>query len=286
MDIKNIGSVSVFIKNMKLEGEWNIKKNSGGLQPESKKNELQQKNEQFKASYKKQQEESPSDQTLTAINNKVAVGADLSPEEMRYLQSKNPTLYQKLKNLENEKKSYERELKRCKTKEEAKRLKTSRVSASLSAINSVKSNPNIPESTKLGVAQGEMKRLSELEKVELKFIKIGGYNKLPTEQELHKAQKDMELAKEAKTEKAPDNENFAVDDPNAKNTNNSSTKGTDAVKINDDCPTEAEAELTPEAQKVKRSKAKSAYDEAKKLEPQAAYIGNAPVSLYKIDSIK
>lgn len=292
MDFSKIGSLSGYVKNMKLQTKWNHKKETNDFESQSKKSELQRKNEAFKASYMKQREENKSDETLNKINNKIASGAELTANEMKYLQNKNPILYQKLIANEAEKKNYEKELKKCKTKDEVEKLKTSKVAKSMSAISAVKSNPNIPEATKLAVAQGEMNRLQELEKVAHKFEKSGEYAKLPTDAEKRKAEADLAEAKrnEAKklyediknkdTDKAEKSESEEKIENDEKvgteenKTMDASEKNaleeqvqikTDAeIKTIDDEMTKVEAELTPEAQKLKRSRAKAAYELAEK----------------------
>ncbi len=282
MDFSKIGSLSGYVKNMKLQTKWKRKKETNDFQSQSKKSELQRKNEMFKASYMEQRENNPDDKTLSAINNKIAAGTDLTPEEMRYLQSKNPIMYQKLKAAEAEEKNYEKELKSCKTKEEVEKLKMNKVSSAMSAISSVKSNPNIPEGTKLAVAQSEMKRLQGLEKIADKFEKSSEYAKLPTEAEKRKAEADIAEAERAEAEKPYENAEAANSEKNNeieafKNTKFTAEdkpieaeKETETVKaetkenISDEKITKIEAELTPEAQKLKRSKAKKAYELAER----------------------
>lgn len=277
MDFSKIGSLSGYMKNMKLQTKWKHKKETNDFQSQSKKSELQRKNEMFKASYMEQREQNQNDNTLSNINNKIAAGADLTPDEMRYLKSKNPIMYQKLMAAEAEEKNYEKELKKCKTKEEVEKLKMNKVSSAMSAINSVKSNPNIPEGTKLAVAQGEMKRLQNLEKIADKFEKSGDYAKLPTEAEKRKAEADIAEAKRAEAEKPYEDKEIITADNNAETDTAEKTEFTDddkqikpneAIKetkaeagnvASEDKMTTIEAELTPEAQKLKRSKAKSAY---------------------------
>ena len=262
MDLNKIGSLSCYMKNMKLETKWKQKKKSGDFQSESKKTELQRKNEQFKAQYYKQQEENPEDDTLKAINNKIAAGTKLSATEMRYLQSKNPMLYQKIKNDEKQEKAFEKELKECKTKDEVEKLKFNNVSKAMSAIGAVKSNPNIPEGTKLAVAESEMRKLQKLDKIAAKFVKSGEYSKLPTEAEVQKAEKEISQAMQEQTAEIITAEN------------NSEEIGSDVsenMKINFDSTDNAvsedkiivtEAENSVEAQKIKRAKAKKAYIDA------------------------
>lgn len=269
MNFLMINSVNSYVKGLNMQSRWRQKKDSGDFSEDYTLNERQRKNEMFKKSYMEQKENDNSDKTLSAINNKIAVGSKLTPDEMKYLQVKNPTLYQKLKNLEKEKKQYEEDLKKCKTKEDVDKLKMSKISSSLSAINSVKNNPNIPESKKLEVITQEQRRLNELGETEAKFIKSEEYAKLPAEEEKTKAEKEIREAEENLKEITPekDTEENAV---------SAETELREEKEIPDNAGAEKEvrregssggeekltveeAKLTPEAKKVKRARAKSAY---------------------------
>ena len=269
MDFSTIGSVTSYMKSMELETKFKKKKAEGDLGSQSrKKTELEIKNEQFKAEYMRRQEENEDDdKMLTDINNKIAVDQELTPEELRYLQNKNPSLYQKVKNIENEKKQYEKDLKNCKTKEEVERLKMNKVSSALSAIKSAESDPNLPESAKLAVAQGELRRMNALNKILAKFVERGEYDKLPAEQEVLEVEKQLKEAERAEEEKVFDvseteNTEKAGDTSETESENKEFTENA-SENISEDKPTKAEIELSPEAQKIKRSKAKKAYDEVK-----------------------
>ena len=269
MDFSTIGSVTSYMKSMELETKFKKKKAEGDLGSQSrKKTELEIKNEQFKAEYMRRQEENEDDdKMLTDINNKIAVDQELTPEELRYLQNKNPSLYQKVKNIENEKKQYEKDLKNCKTKEEVERLKMNKVSSALSAIKSAESDPNLPESAKLAVAQGELRRMNALNKILAKFVERGEYDKLPAEQEVLEVEKQLKEAEQAEEEKVFDvseteNAEKAGDTSETESENKEFTENA-PENISEDKPTKAEIELSPEAQKIKRSKAKKAYDEVK-----------------------
>ena len=269
MDFSTIRSVTSYMKSMELETKFKKKKAEGDLGSQSrKKTELEIKNEQFKAEYMHRQEENEDDdKMLTDINNKIAVDQELTPEELRYLQNKNPSLYQKVKNIENEKKQYEKDLKNCKTKEEVERLKMNKVSSALSAIKSAESDPNLPESAKLAVAQGELRRMNTLNKILAKFVERGEYDKLPAEQEVLEVEKQLKEAERAEEEKVFDvseteNTEKAGDTSETESENKEFTENA-SENISEDKPTKAEIELSPEAQKIKRSKAKKAYDEVK-----------------------
>ena len=109
------------------------------------------------------------------IRTKLASGKKLTREEMEYLQKNDPQTYQKAKAIEEEQKSYEEELKKCKTKEDVQRVRMNRTAASLSVVNSVKSNPAIPESAKLGILWQELQKNMALEETISEFVKSGRY---------------------------------------------------------------------------------------------------------------
>ena len=235
MDFSTIGSVSGYMKTMELETKFKKKKAEGDLGPQSrKKTELEIKNEQFKAEYyrRKQEENEDDDKMLTDINNKIAVDQELTPEEMRYLQNKNPSLYQKVKNIENEKKQYEKDLKKCKTKEDVQRLKMNKVSSALSTIKSAENDPNLPESAKLAVAQGELRRMNALNKISAKFIESGEYDRLPAEQEVLEVENQLKEAEQAEEEKVLD----VSETENVENTDDTSETENENKELTENAP--------------------------------------------------
>lgn len=270
MNFLIINSINSYIKGLDMQSRWRQKKDNADFSEDYTLNERQRKNEMFKKSYMEQKKNDDSDKTLASINSKIAVGAKLTPDEMKYLQIKNPTLYQKLKDLEKEKKQYEEDLKKCKTKEDVDKLKMSKISSSLSAISSVKNNPNIPESKKLEIVTQEQRRLNELNKIEAKFIKSGEYAKLPTEAEKSKAEKEIREAEEnlkniTPKEDSKENPVIYTETESTEEKETQENLGAEKdVKTENNTPNEEkltieEAKLTPEAKKVKRAKAKAAY---------------------------
>lgn len=180
-------------RNGDLERKWEKRKQEGfsteGL------TERQKDNVTFMQTYKEQQENNPEDKELQRITNKIYAGGDLTEKEMQYLQKKNPVLYQKMRAVEAEAKQYEEDLKRCKTKDEAQRIKMNKINSSVASIRSVESNPNISDADKLAFAQAEQAKLREIEKITTKFIESGAYAALPTDAEKFQTEKELEEAK-------------------------------------------------------------------------------------------
>ncbi len=260
-------------KNAKLESKWEQRKQQGfstdGL------TERQKDNVNFINAYKEQQEMHPEDKEMQRITNKIYAGGDLTEQEMQYLQKKNPVLYQKMRAMEAEAKQYEEDLKRCKTKDEAQRIKMNKINASVASIRSVESNPNISDADKLAFAQAEQAKMREIEKITTKFIESGAYAALPTDAEKFQTEKELEEAKlrdqdseirdqsseirnqETGEVKTATSEEIAeaVEKLVGKNTKTE-------FKIGDNKRNETEIELSDEFRKIKNSKAKKAYIKA------------------------
>lgn len=206
------------------------------------------------------------------IRTKLATGKKLTQEEMQYLQKNDPQTYQKAKAIEEEQKSYEEELKRCETKEDVERIRMNRMAASLSVVNSVKSNPAIPEGAKLGIIWQELQKNMALEETIGEFVKSGRYAQLPTEAEKLEAEKALkeaeegELKTEVSTEDAAETEmdidtdgKEAVSDDEAKDVSPQESVQERNSLLQERRISRTEAESTPEALKVKRSKVHAAY---------------------------
>ena len=203
------------------------------------------------------------------IRAKLASGKKLSREEMEYLQKNDPQTYQKAKALEEEQKSYEEDLKRCKTKEDVQRVRMNRTAASLSVVKSVESNSAIPESAKLGIMWQELMKSKALEETINTFIQSGRYAQLPTEAEKLEAEKALEEAKASElgvedfdtdtNEADADNMTEDISKDEANDTSPHEAEQRKRAILQEHRKTLAEAETTPEALKVKRAKAHAAY---------------------------
>ena len=157
MDFAMIGSLGQYMKNQRLQMQWEIKKRNGNVNAHAcSLSDLLKKTPA--AAMMQQQvdaERERSDTKLKDIKDKILNGQKLTPEERRYLQAKDPLTYHQLRSVEADQKSYERELRRCKTKEDVQRLKRARVGASLAAVKAVENNPHISTAKKLELCQIE-----------------------------------------------------------------------------------------------------------------------------------
>lgn len=266
-------------KNAALESKWEQRKQQGfstdGL------TERQKDNVNFINAYKEQQELHPEDKEMQKITNKIYAGSKLTEQEMQYLQKKNPVLYQKMRAMEAEAKQYEEDLKRCKTKDEAQRIKMNKINASVASIRSIESNPHISDADKLAFAQAEQVKMREIEKITVKFIESGAYAALPTDAEKFQTEKELEEAKlrdqeseirNQGTEDVQETGNRKQETGEVKTA--TSEEIAEAVKtlvgkndktefkIGDNKRNQTEIELSDEFRKIKNSKVKKAYVKA------------------------
>ncbi len=179
MDFSTIGSVSQFAKGVALRTQWEIKKQSGDVTGHFRSlNDLLGAVNDTNVG-----KDHTNDDKLSEIMQKVYSGRKLSGEELEYLQAKSPELYQKVRDMEQEHKAYENELKKCKTKEDVQRVKMSHIGKSLETVKSVENNPNITTEKKLETAQLENARANGIEVRTAAFVRSAAYKSLPTEAE-------------------------------------------------------------------------------------------------------
>ena len=274
MDFSVMQSIGNYTKNMEMQMKWKRKKaNSDFTADGSTKisDSIARQAEEIRKS-----QADGSSKLSAQIRTKLATGKKLTQEEMDYLQKHDPQTYQKAKSIEEEQKSYEEELKRCRTKEDVQRVKMNHTAASLSTVNNVKNNPAIPEGAKLGIMWQELMKSRALEETLGEFVKSGRYAQLPTEAEKAEAEKTFKEAKEAELgmeDSAESIEKAGNDgkEVNAEGTPKESPDDTkkevslhesvqrDRAVLQERRITVAEAETTPEALKVKRAKVRAAY---------------------------
>lgn len=263
MDFTSIGSMHNYINTTKMQQKWKLKKSNGNFKADGTKSigewiEKQKKNSSNSIDITRN--EDTTDKMLQDINNKLAVGKKLTLEEREYLRQKNPQLYRQLEQQEAEEKQYKEDLKHCKTKEDVQKLKMSKVAASLSVVNSVKNNPNIPEGAKLGLIAAEQQKMRAIEEATVKFVQSERYAKLPTEAEKAEAERILQEAEEERLDlEQNDREEVSADMPTkeAAQMEASSAENEKAVDFSAgkdiDKTVEKDPESSPEVRKLKRA---------------------------------
>lgn len=195
------GTIRNAVKLQQLDCKWQEKKKSGKIFEKETDPQIRQIR-QFEEDMKKMRE----GDIMSSITAKMKAGEDLTPEEVEYLQKNAPDMYREYMNIKGEKEAYERQLKNCKTKEEADRLKINKMNGILSQAKSVMNNPNIPKGAKVGIMEKLLMKAMGIEKVHQLFIKSGQYAKLPTDEEYAEEKKEANREKSAPVEDTPDTE--------------------------------------------------------------------------------
>lgn len=274
MSIMMMGSLHTYASNMKMQMKWEQKKSKGDYSADGTTSIAEQLRKEAggigTASSRSKEA------VLNGIRLKLNAGKRLSSSELEYLKKNDPETYQHVKAMEMERKAYEQRLKSCKTKEEVQRLKASQMAASLDRVREVNNDPNIPDGEKLKLTMQEHQKVSSVTDSTVKFAQSGEYSRLPTEAEKRKAEKDLKEAKEAEMKgETKDHKDTAVDEKASQAPEDSTSKTEETVADKDEHTdaqlakarelvlsskkTRVEAELTPEAQKVRRSRAKAVY---------------------------
>lgn len=123
---------------------------------------------------------------MAQVDAKVKSGEALTPEEKKYLQEKNPDAYRQYTEVQNAKKSYERQLRHCETKEDVEKLKATKMGSFLAEAKSIATNSNIPKGEKLGLLGKIQAKVNGIQKVHIKFTNTAEYQNLPDEDTMKK----------------------------------------------------------------------------------------------------
>jgi hypothetical protein len=157
------GSIQKYVKSLELQQKWTIKKN-----------DLYTMREDSLRAIGAPSEEKPNTMRLQFITQQLQTGKKLGGADMEYLRKHNPELYAKAQSIQAEREDYERALRRCRSKEEARLLHVGRVS-------SVMSGSGVGGASAHGeVTAGEgLMRLSAFNSEYDSFCRTVRYKKLP-----------------------------------------------------------------------------------------------------------
>ena len=182
------GSIRQSVKMATMNALIEEKKTKGFVEKQRQLSPEERMIEQFKEQAAQEKEA----EYTNGIANKVMSGKNLSAEEIEYLQQKNPELLKKYREMQEEKKSYERQLRNCKTKEEVERVRVNKINGYLAQAKSISHNAVIPKGEKKAMLEEIMARLINMEKVHAKFVKSEQYRKMPREQEIAKERAELQ----------------------------------------------------------------------------------------------
>ncbi|MBQ6986342.1 MAG: hypothetical protein IJQ25_05065 [Oscillibacter sp.] len=270
MNLLMVGSASQYAKHAARKTQWNLKKQSGDLTGH-KKSLGDYVNITKASSVLPQTDEA--DSKMSAIMTKAQAGKKLSYDEWEYLRAKNPVMYEKLREVEKEQEAYEEELKRCKTKDEARRLHMSKLADILTAAK------NGDESA--------LVRLNRLTQTMTEFTKSDEYHELPTEAEeaIERAREEalrLEAEIRNRAEQEADTETESVEETEpVTDTESESVAETEAAPV-----TDTESKTKPvtdtESKPVANTKAKPVTDtESKPVRKTKAESVRKPNAAFK-----
>jgi len=205
MNFVTAGTLHNYTKAMSMQLRWKLKERSGNVSAHPD-------------SLESVQPAVGADDKLKEVMEKVYAGRKLSREEKAYLKEKSPELYAQIEAAEREDKAYEAELKRCRTKEEVQRVKTSHMGAALTRVHDTMHNSAIPKEKKLEILTVEKYRSGRLEARTRKFVRSAEYHQLPTDIEKASAEREERETEEARQDMAQP-EPYAAHD-NGKKTDN------------------------------------------------------------------
>lgn len=178
MGIKMITSLNIYTKNMEMAARWQERQVKGDYAPDmsgfvdhSFQNKVEEDNQLPKRS----------DQMEMDIEIKLNTGKKLTAEEMVYLKTYDPTTYQKAKTILQERKTYEKALESCQTKDEVEQLKARYASAAVERIRSIRKTPGISSKKKRELLKMEHMRAAALDDGMHEYVKSQEYKMLPAE---------------------------------------------------------------------------------------------------------
>ncbi|TCL57231.1 hypothetical protein EDD76_10993 [Kineothrix alysoides] len=177
MMIPIAGTIRNAVKLAELDNKWQQRKKNAGKDPAQA---ADPQIRQFQEDLQRMRENNQ----MASISAKLKAGAGLTSEEVKYLQKNSPELYREYLEVRNEKEAYERQLKACKTKEEAERLKINKMGRFMAEVKGIMSNGSIPEDKKLELIEKLQKRVMGVQTAHMAFVESAEYQELPSEEEI------------------------------------------------------------------------------------------------------
>lgn len=170
------GSVQNFLKGQNLRAGFEAKKQSAREELSPVAAAVAQMNKQMRESKQ------------SGIVTRMVIGDKLSSDELAYLRKNRPDLYIRAVRMKQEREAYEKELKRCKTKEEVRRSNLLKTTSLAQAFREAQ------RSGDSGLASEISMRANGFEKEHVAFMRTDTYQRLPqNEDELKKRKKKNKL---------------------------------------------------------------------------------------------
>lgn len=177
MSIMMVTSLSSLTKNLEMRMRWQKRQEEGDYAPDT----TSPPDNTFKKQVDDMRypEYDRSSRMEGDIEIKLTAGKELTSQEMNYLKKHNPGTYQKAKIIERERKSYEKSLESCSTKEEVEQLKASHAEAAVNRVRSILKNTYLSREQKQELLQMEHYKAAALDDAMHEFIDTPEYKTLP-----------------------------------------------------------------------------------------------------------
>lgn len=193
-----VGTIYKSVKLAVLNQKWEQKKKSANPF-------LNREEDSRIKQFKEDMERMRKNKRISEIDTKLKGGSELTSEELEYLRENNPELYKEAMEIARERDSYRKQLRECKTKEEAERLKVNKINGYLSEAKRISGSACIPKGRKGELLEKLMKRLMGIQSEHIAFVESAEYKELPREEELEQESRSRKK-KEAKTEEVTSEE--------------------------------------------------------------------------------
>lgn len=203
LDLNTVGSIDTYLRINDMRQRWDSRRETGnytadGVAAQSRL--VEKLTDKFTRSFSEEPdkngtEEKEKDGTLEDIRSKYYSGGRLTLNELRYLQSRDTSLYKQAMSSETERLIYERELRCCVTKEDVYRNKMCHIAYAWEKFKSAENDPNMSDEDKANTISGVQRTLSDINSAERDFVASGEFSRLPSQGEVIKANRDMNRAK-------------------------------------------------------------------------------------------
>ena len=172
------GTVRNTLNLTKLDSMWQQKKQQDPAKKTEEMTSEQRELQRFQEQLKEMRENKTPE-----INNKLMSGGKLTREEIEYLRKNDPQKLKEYEEIQQERESYKKQLKNCKSKEEVERLKMTRMGKYMSQAKSIASDSCIPKSEKYKMMVKLLSEATGVAKEHIKFTQSLQYAELPEEDE-------------------------------------------------------------------------------------------------------
>lgn len=182
------------VKLAALDNKWQQKKNDPVQADRNKELTAEEKDLQF---WQQQADDIRENKKYETIDAKLKSGEPLTKDEIDYLKKNNPQALKEYEEIKQEKESYKKQLKNCKTKDDVEELKMTKLSGFMAQAKEISTNPYIPKAQKRALLEKLLKKTNTVQEEHLKFIQSLQYQELPEDrEELEEDKKACEAVEE------------------------------------------------------------------------------------------